>query len=105
MLCLTWAVGNLEAGATIDVRLSYVTELVSDGLDGTVKFVLPAAVAPQLVSAVDVDAPVDEDVYGKPVGANADVGYTFDADIHIETVSAITSVVCPSHSESVAVQV
>ena len=41
------SVGNIGAGEVVVLRLSYVTELVTDGADGAVRFVLPTTVAPR----------------------------------------------------------
>ena len=86
----------------MEIRLSYITELQSDGMDGALKFVLPAATAPQLIN----DADIDVVAAGAGAAGSVDVSYVFDAEIHIEAQSTITAVECPSHgTESVAMQV
>ena len=75
-------------------------------MDGTLKFVLPAATAPRLTNR---DVPIDSgemDAGDSAASTDVNVNYTFDAEIGIEMPSAITGLECPSHGvDNVAVQV
>jgi len=93
-------VGNLPPGATVDIRLTYVTELPIDL--GRVRLTVPTTVAPRYSPHVDPAAP--EDRHENPeYSARAAYGLAVKVSARL-TSSPIVAVESPSHQVKVEIE-
>ena len=88
-------IGNILAGSVVTVSLTYVAQLKTEG--SAVRFLLPTAVAPRYTPAGTAPTPA-------PPTASfaADASYGLDVTLHCSMMTAITSIVSPTHGHAIA---
>jgi Ca-activated chloride channel homolog len=96
----TASIGNLPPGAEVLVRLTYVTELATEG--DAVRFALPTTVSPRYAPAEDRVAVgrSDAEAVNPPVGWR--VPYGLDISVRVALGHPVKAVESPSHPISVA---
>jgi Ca-activated chloride channel family protein len=91
----TASLGNLKPGATVELSITYVTELAAEG--EAVRFTLPTTVSPRYAPAADRHGvgPTPADTLNPPVAL--DVPYGFSLEMDVAMGGAIRSVQSPTH--------
>ena len=91
----TASLGNLKPGSTVELSVTYVTELAAEG--EAVRFTLPTTVSPRYAPAADKQGvgPTPAEVLNPPVAFRVPYGFSFDMDVTMS--GAIRSVQSPSH--------
>jgi hypothetical protein len=103
------SVGNITAGQTVIIKITYVTELKHDAESDKIRFVLPCVIAPRYgSSALSTTHPTAND--GKQMTVDvptftSSTEYTLDLAITCRMTAAITSVESPSHPISTELNV
>ncbi|HTU99478.1 MAG TPA: VIT domain-containing protein [Luteitalea sp.] len=96
------SIGNLRPGGAVLVRITYVTELISD--DGRARFTLPLTIAPKYAPDDDhrgIGQP-DAEALNPPVAWS--VPYGMDLTVSLDMGVPITEVSSPSHPVAVSWQ-
>jgi Ca-activated chloride channel family protein len=91
----TASLGNLKPGASVELSITYVTELAPEG--EAVRFTLPTTVSPRYAPAGDRTGvgPTPAEVLNPPVAWEVPYGFSFEMDATMT--GAIRSVQSPSH--------
>ncbi|CAG8794717.1 14940_t:CDS:2, partial [Dentiscutata erythropus] len=99
------SIGNITAGQTVVIKITYVTELKHDAESESVRFVFPTAIAPRYGSS---DSSSSND--GKKLVPDV-VSYTYKTDYYLKLAitcrmtSVIQSIESPSHHISVELNI
>jgi Ca-activated chloride channel family protein len=96
----TASLGNVRPGATVELVITYVTELAAEG--EAVRFSLPTTVSPRYAPADDRQGvgPTPAEVLNPPVAFEVPYGFSFEMDVVMS--GAIRRVQSPSHPVEVA---
>ena len=91
----TASLGNLKPGLTVELSITYVTELAAEG--EAVRFTLPTTVSPRYAPAADQRGvgPVPAETLNPPVAPTVPYGFSFAMDATMG--GAIRGVQSPSH--------
>jgi Ca-activated chloride channel family protein len=91
----TASLGNMTPGSTVDLSITYVTELAAEG--EAVRFTLPTTVSPRYAPAANRQGvgPTPAEALNPPVALQVPYGFSFEMDVTMS--GAIRSVQSPSH--------
>jgi len=91
----TASLGNVQPGASVDLSITYVTELAAEG--AAARFTLPTSVSPRYAPAADRAgvSPTPAEAVNPPVALDVPYGFTFDMDVVMR--GAIRSVHSATH--------
>ena len=91
----TASLGNLKPESTVELSITYVTELAAEG--EAVRFTLPTTVSPRYAPAADQTGvgPVPAETLNPPVALTVPYGFSFEMDATMG--GAIRGVQSPSH--------
>ena len=91
----TASLGNLKPGSTVELSITYVTELAAEG--EAVRFTLPTTVSPRYAPAADQTGvgPTPAETLNPPVALTVPYGFSFEMDATMG--GAIRGVQSPSH--------
>ena len=91
----TASLGNLRAGAAVELSITYVTELAAEG--EAVRFTLPTTVSPRYAPAEDRQGvgPTPAETLNPPVALEVPYGFSFEMDVTMN--GAIRRVQSPTH--------
>jgi Ca-activated chloride channel family protein len=92
---LTVSLGNVKPGSEVDLEITYVTELASEGQ--AVRFTLPTTVSPRYAPAEDQAGvgPTPADTLNPPVQLEVPYRFTFEMDVTMS--GTIRGIESPSH--------
>ncbi|KAF0496472.1 von willebrand domain-containing protein [Gigaspora margarita] len=99
------SIGNIEAGQTVVIRITYVTELKHDAETEQVRFVFPTAIAPRYGSSDNSFVDYMKKLIPGLMYYSAKVDYYLKLTITCRMSSVIQSIESPSHHISVELNI
>ncbi|KAF0469433.1 von willebrand domain-containing protein [Gigaspora margarita] len=98
------SIGNITAGQTVVIRITYVTELKHDAETESIRFVFPTAIAPRYGSS-DYTANDGKKLIPDKMTYSDKTDYYLKLDITCRMTSVIQSIESPSHHISIELNI